>query len=64
MELLSVVRLWLIRLHLQGESEPVRRGERTTVFAGTVVEEGEIVFRVKSVLEAQANTSSQDCQDD
>ena len=32
---------------LTGESEPVRRGEGTSVFAGTVVEEGEIVFRVK-----------------
>ena len=29
---------------LTGESEPVRRGEGTSVFAGTVVEEGEIVF--------------------
>ena len=32
---------------LTGESEPVRRGEGTSVFAGTVVEEGEIVFKVK-----------------
>ena len=32
---------------LTGESEPVRRCEGTSVFAGTVVEEGEIVFRVK-----------------
>ena len=32
---------------LTGVSEPVRRGEGTSEFAGTVVEEGEIVFRVK-----------------
>ena len=34
---------------LTGESVPVQRGEGNTVFAGTVVEEGEITIRVKAV---------------
>lgn len=38
---------------LTGESVPVRRAEGSTVYAGTVVEEGEITFRVK-----EANGSS------
>ena len=32
---------------LTGESVPVRRAEGSTVYAGTVVEEGEITFKVK-----------------
>ena len=38
---------------LTGESVPVRRAEGSTVYAGTVVEEGEITFKVK-----EANGSS------
>lgn len=38
---------------LTGESVPVRRTEGSTVYAGTVVEEGEITFKVK-----EANGSS------
>ena len=38
---------------LTGESVPVRRAEGSTVYAGTVVEEGEITFQVK-----EANGSS------
>lgn len=38
---------------LTGESIPVRRAEGSTVYAGTVVEEGEITFKVK-----EANGSS------
>ena len=38
---------------LTGESVPIRRAEGSTVYAGTVVEEGEITFKVK-----EANGSS------
>ena len=32
---------------MTGESEPVKKEEGSTVFAGTVIEEGELTFRVK-----------------
>ena len=34
---------------LTGESVPVRRAEGSSVYAGTVVEEGELTIQVKSV---------------
>lgn len=34
---------------LTGESQPVRRVDRNTVYAGTVVEEGELTIRVKTI---------------
>ncbi len=43
----QTARLWLIQASLTGESVPAEKTKGATVYAGTVVEEGEITIRVK-----------------